>query len=266
MADIHPTAIVDSGARLGDNVTIGPFSCVGPEVRLGDDVTLMSHVVVTGRTLIGDKTRMFPFASIGHVPQDLKYQGEPSTLEIGSNNVIREYVTMNPGTAGGKMLTKVGDHCLFMIATHVAHDCRIGDHVIMANNAALGGHVEVGEYATLGGLSAVHQYVRIGRHAMIAGMSGIRDDIIPYGSVLGVPAKLLGLNIVGLKRRGFSREEIHALRTAYRLLFAQEGTMAERLEDVTSMFKDHPSVMDVVNFIQSDSSRAVCQPKVEHAA
>ncbi len=266
MADIHPRAIVDPRARLGDNVTIGAFSCVGPEVRLGDNVTVMSHAVVAGRTSVADKTRIFPFASIGHEPQDLKYQGESSTLEIGSDNIIREHVTMNPGTKGGRMVTKVGNHCLFMVGAHVAHDCRIEDHVVMANNATLGGHVEVGEYATLGGLSAVHQYVRIGRHAMIAGMSGIRDDIIPYGSVLGVPAKLLGLNIVGLKRRGFSREEIHALRTAYRLLFAQEGTMAERLEDVTSMFKDHPSVMDVVNFIQSDSSRAVCQPKVEHAA
>lgn len=266
MADIHPTAIVDPRARLGDNVTIGAFSCVGPEVRLGDNVTVMSHAVVTGRTSVADKTRIFPFASIGHEPQDLKYQGEPSTLEIGSNNVIREYVTMNPGTAGGEMLTKVGNHCLFMVGVHVAHDCRVGDHVIMANNATLGGHVEVGDYAILGGLSAVHQYVRIGRHAMIGGMSGVEHDVIPYGSAMGDRAHLSGLNTVGLKRRGISREDIHALRTAYRLLFAQEGTMAERLEDVTTMFKRDRSVMEIVNFIQSDSSRAVCQPKVEHAA
>ncbi len=266
MADIHPTAIVDSGARLGDGVAIGAFSCVGPEVRLGDGVTLMSHVIVAGRTLVGDKTRIFPFASIGHRPQDLKYAGEPSRLAVGANNVIREYVTMNPGTAGGEMLTKVGDHCLFMVGTHVAHDCRVGDHVIMANNATLGGHVEVGDYAILGGLSAVHQYVRIGRHAMIGGMSGVEHDVIPYGSAMGDRAHLSGLNTVGLKRRGFSREDIHALRTAYRLLFAEEGTMAERLEDVTAMFNHHRSVMEIVNFIQSDSSRAVCQPKVERAA
>lgn len=266
MADIHPTAIVDPGASLGAQVTIGPYSCVGPEVTLGKNITLISHVVIAGRTSIGDGTRIFPFASIGHQPQDLKYNGEPSILEIGADNTIREYVTMNPGTEGGGMVTRVGDHCLFMVGAHVAHDSRIGNHVIMANNATIGGHVEIGDYAILGGLSAVQQYVRIGRHAMIGGMSGVEQDVIPYGSVMGDRAHLSGLNIIGLKRHGISREDIHALRNAYRLLFAQEGTMAERLEDVADMFKDNVAVMEIIDFIQSESQRAVCQPKVERAA
>lgn len=266
MTDIHPTAIVAPEAELGDNVTIGAFSCVGPDVRLGDNVALISHVVVAGRTSIGANTRVFPFASLGHEPQDLKYQGEPSTLEIGSDNVIREHVTMNPGTRGGGMVTKVGNHGLFMVGCHVAHDSTIGDHVVMANNAALGGHVEIGDYAVLGGLAAIHQFVRIGQHAMVGGMSGVEHDVIPYGSVVGDRAHLTGLNMVGLKRRGFSRDDIHELRKAYRLLFAEEGTMAERLEDVSATFRDHPTVMDIVNFIQIDSARAVCQPKVERAA
>ena len=266
MTDIHPTAIVAPEAELGDNVTIGAFSCVGPDVRLGDNVALISHVVVAGRTSIGANTRVFPFASLGHEPQDLKYQGEPSTLEIGGDNVIREHVTMNPGTRGGGMVTKVGDHGLFMVGCHVAHDSTIGDHVVMANNATIGGHVEIGDHAVLGGLAAIHQYVRIGQHAMVGGMSGVEHDVIPYGSVVGDRAHLTGLNMVGLKRRGFSRDDIHELRKAYRLLFAEEGTMAERLEDVSATFRDHPTVMDIVNFIQIDSARAVCQPKVERAA
>ena len=266
MTDIHPTAVVAPEAELGDNVTIGAFSCVGPDVRLGDNVALISHVVVAGRTSIGANTRVFPFASLGHEPQDLKYQGEPSTLEIGSDNVIREHVTMNPGTRGGGMVTKVGNHGLFMVGCHVAHDSIIGDHVVMANNATLGGHVEIGDHAVLGGLAAIHQFVRIGRHAMVGGMSGVEHDVIPYGSVVGDRAHLSGLNMVGLKRRGFSRDDIHELRKAYRLLFAEEGTMAERLEDVTATFRDHPTVMDIVDFIQIDSTRAVCQPKVERAA
>ena len=266
MTDIHPTAIVAPEAELGDNVTIGAFSCVGPDVRLGDNVALISHVVVAGRTSIGANTRVFPFASLGHEPQDLKYQGEPSTLEIGSDNVIREHVTMNPGTEGGGMVTQVGNNGLFMIGAHVAHDCKIGNHVIMANNATLAGHVEVGDWAILGGLSAVHQFVRVGHHAMIGGMSGVEHDVIPYGSVMGDRARLSGLNVVGLKRRRFSRENIHALRTAYRLLFAQEGAMAERLADVEAMFGDNKPVMDIVNFIRFDSSRAMCQPRAEHAA
>ncbi len=266
MAKIHPTAIIEPGASIGADVAIGPYCCVGADVTLGDRVQLYSHIVVAGRTEIGDDTRVFPFASIGHPPQDLKYKGEPSTLVVGRNNVIREHVTMNPGTEGGGMVTRVGDGCLFMVGSHVAHDCKIGDQVIMANNATLGGHVEIGDFAILGGLSAVHQFVRIGRHAMIGGMSGVEQDVIPYGSVMGDRARLSGLNIVGLKRRGFSRENIHALRTAYRLLFAQEGAFAERLDDVVEMFENNETVMEIVSFMRAASSRGVCQPKSGNAA
>jgi UDP-N-acetylglucosamine acyltransferase len=262
MPAIHPTAIVEPGARLGGDVTIGPYSCIGADVELGDGVSVMAHVVVGGRTVIGPRTRIFPFASIGLPPQDLKYHGEASTLRIGADNTIREHVTMNPGTEGGGMLTSVGDRCLFMVGAHVAHDCKVGNGVIMANNATLAGHVEIGDNAILGGLSAVHQFVRIGQHAMIGGMSGVEHDVIPYGSVMGDRARLAGLNVVGLRRRNFTRDEIHALRSAYRMIFAAEGTMAERIEDAAEMFKDAPAVMDIVAFIRTDSSRAICQPRL----
>ncbi|MGE0251522.1 MAG: acyl-ACP--UDP-N-acetylglucosamine O-acyltransferase [Dongiaceae bacterium] len=266
MSNIHPTALVAKGARLGADVKIGPYCTIGADVTLGDGVTLISHVVIDGLTTIGKGTTIYPFAVLGTPPQDLKFKGEKSRLEIGANNIIREHVTMNPGTEGGGLLTKVGDHCLFMVGVHVAHDCKIGDHVIMANNATLAGHVQIGNYAIIGGLSAVHQFVRIGAHAMIGGMSGVENDVIPYGSVMGERARLSGLNIVGLKRRGFEREAIHALRNAYRLMFAPEGTLAERLEDVANTFKDNPAVIDIIKFIQSDSSRAICQPKDANAA
>ena len=266
MTEIHPTAIVENGAEIGENVTVGPYCIIGPEVVLGDGVILISHVVMNGRTDIGGKTRVFPFASIGTPPQDLKYRGEPSRLVVGWNTVIREHVTMNPGTEGGGMLTQVGNNCLFMAGSHVAHDCRVGDHVILVNHATLGGHVRIGDWAILGGLSAVHQFVRIGRHAMVGGMSGVEHDVIPYGSVVGNRARLSGLNVVGLKRRDFSRDTIHALRNAYRLLFAAEGTMTERLDDVAELFRDNEPVMEIVDFIRADSSRAVCQPGLEDAA
>ncbi len=261
MTDIHPTAIVAPGASLGSDVQIGPYCIIGSEVTLGDGVCLHSHVVVDGRTTIGEATAIYPFASIGLQPQDLKYQGEASTLIVGARNQIREHVTMNPGTEGGIMETRVGDDCLFMIASHVAHDCVIGNHVIMANNATLGGHVEVGNYAIIGGLAAVHQFVRIGAHAMVGGMSGVEQDLIPYGSAMGERARLRGLNLVGLQRRDFSRDDIQTLRTAYRLLFAQEGTLAERVEDVVGMYGDSGAVMEIVEFIRAETSRAVLQPK-----
>ena len=266
MANIHPTAIVDDAAVLGEGVRIGPFCTVSAEAKLGDGVVLDSHVVVAGRTTIGPNNRIYPFAAIGTPPQDTKYAGEPSELILGANNVIREHVTMNPGTSGGGMVTRVGNNCLFMVGAHLAHDCQVGDHVILVNNVILGGHVEVQDHAILGGMSAVHQFVRIGRHAMIGGKSAIESDVIPYGSVLGNRAYLSGLNIIGLKRRDFSRDEIHGLRAAYRLLFAQEGTMHERLVDVAAMFADHEQVMEIVAFIQADSSRALCQPKLDRAA
>jgi UDP-N-acetylglucosamine acyltransferase len=264
MSDIHPTSVIEDGAVIGESVTIGPYCCVGAEVSLGDGVRLMSHVVVAGRTAIGANTHIYPFASIGHQPQDLKYRGEPSRLEIGANNIIREHVTMNPGTEGGGMVTAIGNNCLFMVGAHVAHDSDIGNHVIFANNATVGGHVTIEDYAILGGLSAVHQFVRIGRHAMVGGMSGVEQDVIPYGSVIGNRARLAGLNIVGLRRRGFSRGEIASLRKAYRLLFAEEGSLAERLNDVSEMYKENEAVMDIVAFIRGESSRAICQPRTEH--
>jgi UDP-N-acetylglucosamine acyltransferase len=262
---IHSTAVVAAEASLAPSVEVGPFCLVGPDAVLADGVRLISHVVVEGHTSIGADTHVYPFASLGHRPQDLKYRGEASRLEIGARNQIREHVTMNPGTAGGGMVTKVGDDCLFMASAHVAHDCVIGNHVIMVNNATLGGHVKIGDYAIMGGLSAAHQFVRIGRHAMIGGMTGVEADIIPYATVTGNRAHLSGLNLVGLKRRGYDRDAIHALRNAYRLLFAPEGTMAERLEEVAVQFKSVDLVMEIVDFIRADKSRSICQPKPENA-
>lgn len=263
MSSIHPLAVIDPHAEIGVDVRVGPYCVVGPDVQLGDGVHLVAHVVVDGKTRIGPKTTIYPFASIGHKPQDLKYHGEPSTLEIGANNQIREHVTMNPGTEGGGMITRVGDNGLFMVGVHIAHDCQIGNGVVMANNATLGGHVVVGDYAIIGGLAAVHQFVRIGAHAMIGGMSGVENDVIPYGMVKGERAHLAGLNVVGLERRGFGREDIHALRSAYRMLFASEGTMAERLEDVAGLYSEQPLVAGMVDFIRSRAGRALCQPHDE---
>jgi len=263
---VHPTAVVETGAKLGAGARVGPYCCIGGEVELGAGVHLESHVVIAGRTRIGTNTRIFPFASIGHQPQDMKYAGEPSELIIGSDNIIREHVTMNPGTKGGGMVTRIGDHGLFMAGAHVAHDCVVGDNVIMVNHTLLGGHVEVGDYAIIGGLAAVHQFVRIGKHAMIGGMSGVEQDVIPYGSVTGNRAHLSGLNLVGLKRRGFGREDIHKLRTAYRLLFAREGTLQERLEDVAQLFAESQLVQEVVAFTRNASARGICQPQPDAEA
>ena len=257
---MHATALLDPRAVLGKGVEIGPYCTIGPNVTLADGVRLMSHVVVDGHTTVGTNTVVHPFASLGLSPQHLKYQGEATRLIIGSNNVIRENVTMHVGTAQGRMETTVGSDCFFMVGSHVAHDCVIEDHVILTNNVALGGHVHVGEYAIIGGLSGVHQYVRIGKHAMIGGVTGVEKDVIPYALAMGNRARLTGLNIVGLRRRGFSRDDIRNLRTAYGLLFSPEGTMAERLNEVANLFSTHAGVMDIVNFIRDDSSRQICLP------
>jgi len=246
--DIHPTAVIHSGATLEQGVRIGPFCVVGPHVRLGQDVELHSHVVIDGHTSIGEGTRVFPFASIGHAPQDVKYKGEPTQLEIGRHNIIREHVTMNPGTANGTGLTTVGDHGMFMVGSHVAHDCRVGDRVIFANNATLAGHCKVEDNAILGGLCAVHQHVRIGACAFIGGMSGVENDVIPFGMALGDRARLAGLNVVGMKRQGFDRDRIHTLRQAYRLMFSEEDTLSERLNDVEKMFGEDESVQRILAF------------------
>jgi UDP-N-acetylglucosamine acyltransferase len=262
MADVHPTAVVDPRAELADEVAIGPYCVVGPDVRLDARVRLESHVVITGRTRLGAGCRVFPFACLGHRPQDRKYRGEDTELVIGRDNQIREYVTMHPGTAGGGGVTRVGDGGLFMASIHVAHDCRVGDGVIMANNATLGGHVEVQDHAFLGGLCAVHQFVRIGRQAMIGGLTGVENDVIPYGMVVGNRAQLNGLNIIGMRRHGIDLDEIQMLRLAYRLLFAPEGAFAERLDEVANQFAGQPRVMEIISFIESAGNRSICLPRL----
>jgi UDP-N-acetylglucosamine acyltransferase len=259
--DVHPTAAVSPGARLGANVKIGPYCVVGENVALDDNVELISHVVVAGHTQIGAGTRIFPFASIGHQPQDLKYKGEPSTLTIGQNCTIRENVTINPGTAGGNMTTRIGNNCLFMASAHVAHDCVVGNNVVLANYVGLAGHSVIGDFVAFGGICAVHQFVRIGAHAFIGAQSMIDGDVIPYGMAVGNRARLAGLNLIGLKRRGFDREAIHTLRAAYRMVFSSEGTLRERVDDAAELFKDEPLVQDVVNFIASASDRPLCLPR-----
>ena len=258
---IHPTALVDPAAQLGANVDVGPYCIVGPDVMLADNVRLVSHVVIAGHTSIGAGTVVYPFASLGQPPQDLKFKGEASKLEIGANNQIREYVTMNPGTEGGGRITRVGDNCLLMVASHVAHDCDVGNNVVLANNATLAGHVTVGDFVIVGGLSAVHQFVRIGASAIIGGMSGVDKDVIPFGLVKGERGHLSGLNMIGLERRGFTRDEVRSLRNAYGMLFSPQGTLAERLEETATQFKDYPHVGQIIAFIRKATDRPLCQPK-----
>ena len=258
---VHPTAIVEDGALLGDGCKIGAFCTVAASVELGDGVELVSHVAVAGQTKIGARTRIFPFASIGHQPQDLKYTGEPSTLTVGSDCQIREGVTMNPGTAGGGMVTSVGDNCAFLANSHIGHDCRVGNNVIFSNNVMLAGHCTVGDFVIFGGGAAAIQFARIGAHSFLGGMSGLEHDLIPYGMALGNRAYLSGLNIVGLQRRGFSRADIHDLRRAYRAMFAAEGTLMERVEDVALEFKDHPIVAEIVEFIRAGGKRSIGTPR-----
>jgi UDP-N-acetylglucosamine acyltransferase len=260
--NVHASAIVEDGAKLGDGVKIGPYCHVGPDVVLGEGVELISHAVVAGRTTIGERTRVFPFASLGHQPQDLKYKGEPSTLEIGADCQIREGVTMNPGTEGGVMNTVVGNGCAFLANSHVGHDCQVGNNVIFSNNVMLAGHCEIGDYVIIGGGAAVIQFARVGHHAFVGGMSGLENDLIPYGMAIGNRAYLSGLNLIGLQRRGFSRSEIHDLRRAYRLLFAEEGTLAERMDDVADEFSDHETVQEIIGFIRTGGKRSLCTPRV----
>jgi UDP-N-acetylglucosamine acyltransferase len=257
---IHPTSIIEPGARVAASAKIGPYCLIGPEVAIGENCVLHGHVAVSGITEIGEGTQIFPFASLGYQPQDLKFHGEKSRLVIGKNNMIREHVTMNPGTEGGGMETRIGDNCLFMVATHVAHDCIIGNNVIMANNATLGGHVVVGEHAVIGGLAAVHQFVRIGAHAVIGGMSGVESDVIPFGRVKGERAFLAGLNLTGLERRGFSKDEIKALQRAFNQMFGDEGTFEQRLETVENDFNGNGLVMDVIKFARGKTRFPLCQP------
>lgn len=261
MTKIHPTAIISNDTIIGTNVEIGAYSIIGAGVKIGDNTIVKSHVVIEGDTEIGKNNVIFPFAIIGQEPQDLKFAGEKTKIVIGDNNKIREHVTIHPGTVTGISVTKIGSNCLLMVGTHIAHDCVVGDNVIFANNATLGGHVEVGDHAVIGGLSAVHQFVRIGTSAMIGGMSGVESDVIPYGLVMGERASLAGLNLVGMKRRNLSREEIHGLRNFFKKLFEEKGgNFVERLEKALPGF-DQETVKEVAHFIRSESSRSFCQMK-----
>lgn len=263
MSNIHPTAIIASGAALDASVEVGPYCIVGPDVTLGRGVRLLSHVVVEGVTTIGEDCVLHPFVNLGGPPQHSGHKGEPTRLEIGARNTFRENVTVHTGTVMGNGVTRIGDDGLFMVSVHVGHDAVIGNRVTMAPSVAIGGHAEVSDFVFLGGLAAVHQFSRIGRSAFIGGGGIVTKDVIPYGSVWGNHAHLEGLNLIGLKRRGFDRDRINTMRAAYRLLFADEGTFQERLDDVAEAYADQPEIMEIVQFIRVDANRALCLPRRE---
>lgn len=263
MTRIHPTAIIGSTARVSDDVEIGAYSIIGENVSLGPGVRVGAHVVVEGCTEIGEGCAVHAFAVLGGPPQHAGHKGEPTRLVIGARNLIREQVTMHCGTAMGRGVTEVGSDGFFMVGVHVGHDCVVGDNVVMANNATLGGHVIVEDHVIIGGLAAAHQHTRIGRHAFVGGMAGVNHDVIPFGNVWGNHAHLEGLNLVGLKRRGFSRDAINTLRAAYRMLFAEEGTFQERLEDTAEAYASSPEVMEIVEFIRADANRPLTTPQRE---
>ena len=262
-ASVHASAVVDPAAHLGEGVSIGPFCLVGPKVDLADGVVLESHVVLRGDVRIGARTRIYPFVTIGYEPQDISYKGEESRIEIGADNLIREQVTINPGTARSRRLTKIGDGCFLMVGSHIAHDCTLGDGVIMANLATLAGHVTVGDHVILGGLSAVHQFVRIGDFAFIGGMSGVERDVIPYGMVMGERARLAGLNLVGLKRRGVPREDIHRMRAAFAGLFHDVADWPDRIAAVRDRHGDLEPVRRILDFIAVNSRRKILHANVD---
>ncbi len=265
MSTIHPTAIIHEKATIGKDCYIGPYSCIGEHVVLGDGCRLESHVVIEGHTTLGNKNHIFPFASIGHIPQDLKFRGEKSRTIIGNNNNIREYVTIQPGTEDDRMETRIGDNCLLMVGSHVAHDCTLGNRVILANNATLAGHVDVGDYVIIGGLSAVHQFVRLGEHAMIGGMSGVEKDVVPFGLVMGDRAHLNGLNLVGLRRRGFNKADIQKLRDIFDDIFTSNANepFNNRLKNIIEAEKEGAPdiVSDFLDFMQNESKRSYCLPR-----
>ncbi len=263
---IHPSAIVESGARLCDDVVIGAFCHVGPDVELGANVELVSHVVLAGRTRIGANAKIHPFASIGAQAQDLKSRGDAGALRIGDDCLIREGVTINVGTGAGGGETRIGDACAFLAYSHVGHDCRIGDGVVLANNVLLGGHVCIGDHVSIGGASVVHQHVRVGAHAYVGGLSGLEGDLVPFGLAGGNRAHLFGLNLVGLRRRGFSDERISLLRAAYSRLFGRDETcgesvLAERIDDVARAFSGDSDVDTLLAFLRADSMRPLCAPR-----
>ena len=256
---IDKTAIIDSKAKISENVKIGPYSVIGPNVEIGEGTVVQSHVNITGQTKIGKKNIIYPFASIGNDPQDLKFQGEETRLEIGDNNKIREYVTINPGTKGGGGLTKVNNNCLFMVSAHIAHDCFVGNNVILANNVPLGGHAHIGDNAIIGGNSAVQQFTRVGKSAMIGGMCGVVRDIIPYGIAHGNRSVLQGLNLIGLRRKNIPNKEIMTLSDAYKEIFKNEN-LTENLSNLSNELKNNELVAEVIKFIEMDKKRPICTP------
>jgi UDP-N-acetylglucosamine acyltransferase len=261
MARIHPTAIVEDGAKLGADVSIGPYSVIGRNATLGDGVTVDAHVLVTGRTTIGARTTIGGFSVIGSEPQDLSYRGEETAVEIAPDCAIREHVTIHRGTARGRGVTRVGPHCFLMIASHVAHDCLVGEHVILTNQATLGGHAEIGDYTILGGLAAVQQRCRIGAHCFVGGLTGVTSDIVPFAMALGNRAALAGINVRGLKRRGFDRESIHALRGAYRLFFFTPGARGARIAAILETYPGVAAVGVLVDFLRATGDRPLVLPR-----
>ena len=256
---IHETAIVDPKAKISSTVKVGAYSIIGPNVEINDDTIVQSHVSIIGNTKIGKNNTIYSFASIGNDPQDLKFSGEETKLEIGNNNKIREYVTINPGTKGGGGLTKVGSNCLFMVSSHIAHDCLVEDNVILANNVPLGGHAHIEENVIIGGNSAVQQFTRVGKSAMIGGMCGVVRDIIPYAMVHGNRSVLQGLNLIGLRRKNIPNKEIMVLTEAYKEIFKNEN-LTENLKNLNSDLKKNDLVKDVVNFLEKDKKRPICTP------
>ncbi len=257
---VHPTSVVEDGATIGRNVEIGPFCCIGKDVVVGDNVRLISHVTVSARTTIGAGTIIYPFAALGGTPQHVGYKGEDTKLEIGESSIIREHVTMNIGTEAGGGVTRLGKNGFYMIGAHIAHDCQIGDNATFANNATLAGHVSLGRDVFLGGLCAIHQYSRIGDFAFVGGCAAVAGDVIPYASAAGNHAKLVGLNVIGMKRRGLPRATIHALRAAYRAIFFGDDTLKQRVEAVANDYSEYPEVMQIVSFIQENASRSLMSP------
>jgi UDP-N-acetylglucosamine acyltransferase len=256
---IHNSSIISKSAKIGKNVKIGPFCNVGNLVELEDNVELVSNVHIDGNSKVGKGTQIFPFASIGSSPQDLKYNNEPNSLIIGENNIIREYVTINPGTKGGGGKTVVGNNCLFMISSHVAHDCKVGNNVIIANNVPLGGHVTIEDSVIIGGNSAVQQHTRIGRLAMIGGMTGVLKDVIPFGLSIGNRNHLQGLNLIGLRRKNYENKKIIDLDKAYKIIFSSKN-LHENLSKIKNEYKDNELVNEVINFIARDKRRPICLP------
>tara|TARA_B100000945_G_scaffold83022_1_gene64065 strand:+ start:7046 stop:7828 length:783 start_codon:yes stop_codon:yes gene_type:complete len=256
---IHDSSVVDKNATIGKKVKIGPFCYVGPNVELSESVELISNVHIEGNTTIGKGTKIFPFASIGTIPQDLKYKGESNSVIIGENNMIREYVTINPGTEGGGGKTIIGNNCLFMISSHIAHDCKVGNNVVIANNVPLGGHVTLEDSVVIGGNSAVQQFTRIGRLAMIGGMTGVLKDVIPFGLSFGNRNYLQGINLIGLRRKKYENKKILELDTAYKKIFSSEK-LHENLAKVNGEFNDNDLVKEVVDFIAKDKKRPICTP------